>query len=89
MNAVAKYLSATELLARRPSGLVIAEAWFETIYSIIIALSDGSRYRLYPVEDCWKNLPGKRIWDCVESSRGQFSFLRIIFTSHDDANFRI
>jgi hypothetical protein len=89
MSAAAEYLSATDFLTRRPSGLVVAEAHIETMYSVVVALSDGSRYRLYPVEDCWKNLPGKRIWDCVESSRGQFSFLRIIFTSHDDANFRI
>ncbi len=91
MSAVLETLpSATDLLTRRPSGLVIAEAKVEGMYSIIITLSDGSRYRLYPVEDCWVNLIGRKIWDCVESSHDdQFSFLRIVFTSGDAVRFRI
>ena len=81
MNAVLEtFPSATDLLTRRPVGLVVVEAQVEGMYSIIITLSDGSRYRLYPAEDCWVGLAGRKIRDCVESSHNdQFSFLRIIF----------
>ena len=81
MNAILETLpSATDLLKRRPVGLVVVETQVEGMYSTLVTLSDGSKYRLYPAEDCWMGLVGRKIRDCVESSHDdQFSFLKIIF----------
>lgn len=82
-----KILSAEDLLAKAAK-LTVRDMKFEGAYSAVLTMSDGEKYRLFPVDDNWVSLAGEEISEYAQFFAGSFSFFKITFRSGKVAAFR-